>query len=163
EREARKIASWGGTTYIKVPITNTRGQSSIPLIRHLSGDGLALNVTAILTLRQIEAATEALDGNSAPIVSVFGGRIADTGVDPVPIVRCAVKIAASGTRTEILWASPRELLNLWQAEQCGCHIITATPELLQKLNLIGKDLEEYSLETVRMFYRDAAAAGYSIV
>src|SRR5262249_52006040 len=163
EREARKIASWGGTTYIKIPITNTRREPSVPLIRSLSAEGLALNITAILTPAQIEAAADAVDPDTSSIISVFAGRIADTGVDPVPIMKRAVELAGAKPGAEVLWASPRESLNLTQAEQCGCHIVTATTDILHKLHLAGKSLDDYSLETVQMFHRDATAARYRIV
>lgn len=162
EREARKIASWGGTTYIKIPITNTKSESSVPLIRKLAAEGLALNVTAILTLEQVRAVAAALNPKVPSIVSVFAGRIADTGVDPVPLMRDAAKLLDGNAKAELLWASPRELLNLIQAEQCGCHILTATNDLIKKIPLIGKDLDEYSLETVQMFYDDAQSAGFKI-
>ena len=163
EREARKIASWGGCTYIKVPITNTKGESSVPLIRRLAGDGLALNVTAILTLQQVKDVAAVLNPSVPSVVSVFAGRVADTGVDPVPMMREAVRILAPNPKAELLWASPRELLNLIQAEECGCHILTATNDLIKKLPLIGKDLGQYSLETVQMFYDDAQSAGFKLV
>jgi transaldolase len=162
EREARKIASWGGHTYIKIPITNTKSESAVPLIAKLAADGLALNITAILTLDQVRAVAAVLNPAVPSIVSVFAGRIADTGVDPVPMMRDAVKILEPNPRAELLWASPRELLNLIQAEECGCHIITATSDLIKKVPLIGKDLAEYSLETVKMFYNDAQSAGFKL-
>jgi len=162
EREARKIASWGGRTYIKIPITNTKSESAAPLIGKLAADGLALNVTAILTLDQVRAVAKVLNPAVPSIVSVFAGRIADTGVDPVPLMRDAVKILEGNLKAELLWASPRELLNLIQAEQCGCHIITATNDLIKKVQLIDKDLDEYSLETVQMFYNDAQSAGFKL-
>jgi transaldolase len=163
EREARVIASWGGNTYVKIPITNTKGESSAPLIRRLSSEGIALNITAILTLDQVREMGGALSPRTPSIVSVFAGRIADTGVDPVPLMIEAVDILRENHMAELLWASPRELLNLFQADQCGCHIITATPDLLAKLALVGKDLSAYSLETVKMFHSDAKAAGYVLV
>ena len=163
EREARRIASWGGSTYIKIPITDTRGDSTAPLIRKLSSEGLALNITALLTLEQVREAAAALEPDSASIVSVFAGRIADTGVDPLPVMREAVRILEPLPRAELLWASQREVLNVFQADECGCHIITATADILSKLSLTGKDLREYSLETVRMFYADAQAAGYKLL
>lgn len=162
EREARIIASWGGNTYIKIPITNTRGESAAHLIHKLSHEGARLNVTAILTLDQVRTVGNALAPQSPSIVSIFAGRVADTGVDPVPMMTEAVAILRERPKAELLWASPRELLNVFQADQCGCHIITATPDILGKLALVGKDLREYSLDTVKMFYNDAAAAGYSL-
>lgn len=163
EREAREIASWGGNTYIKVPITNTKGESAVSLIERLSGEGFSLNVTAIMTLYQVEDVAEVIDLDSRTIVSVFAGRIADTGVDPVPFMNSAADILDFVPTTELLWASPREVLNVKQAEACGCHIITATPDLIAKMALFGKSLAEYSLETVAMFHNDAKAAGYRIV
>ena len=163
EREARIIASWGGTTYIKIPISDTRGESTAPLIRKLSSEGLSLNITALLTLEQVRETAAALEPGSPSIVSVFAGRIADTGVDPLPVMREAVRILEPLPRAELLWASPREVLNVFQADECGCHIITATADILSKLSLTGKDLREYSLETVRMFHTDAQAAGYKLL
>ena len=163
EREAREIASWGGDTYVKLPITNTKGESAGPLVHKLSKEGFSLNVTAILTLDQVETVAAAVDPSSRTIVSVFAGRIADTGIDPVPVMSQAVKILKKLPKAELLWASPREVLNVVQASQCGCHIITATPDIIAKMALLGKDLRKYSLETVRMFYDDAHAAGFKLV
>ncbi len=163
EREARAIASWGGNTYIKIPITNTKNESSAPLIRKLSVEGFSLNVTAMLTLDQVETVASAAAANSRTIVSVFAGRIADTGVDPVPMMTKAVKMLKGLPHAELLWASPREVLNVLQAQSCGCHIITVSPDLIAKVPLLGKDLTEYSLETVKMFHEDARAAGYKLV
>jgi transaldolase len=163
EREAREIASWGGDTYIKIPITNTRSESAAPLISRLSKEGFSLNVTAMLTLDQVDAVASAVSPSSRTIVSVFAGRIADTGIDPVPVMTEAVRRLSSLPKAELLWASPREVLNIAQAEACGCHIITATPDVLAKLPLFGKDLHQYSLETVKMFHDDARAAGFKIV
>jgi len=163
EKEARKIASWGGDTYVKIPITNTKGESACPLVKRLSNDGIALNITAMMTTVQVREVAAAINPESRAIVSVFAGRIADTGVDPVPLMTEYVKILADNPNAELLWASPRELLNLFQAEQCGCHIITATKDLVNKIALVGKDLTAYSLETVKMFYDDACAAGFKIV
>lgn len=162
ERQARKIASWGPNIYVKIPITNTKGESSIPLIRKLSHDGLALNITAILTIEQLQELSTALSPESKSIVSVFAGRIADTGLDPAPYVKKAVEIYKSNSRAEVLWASCRELLNIFQAEACGCHIITVTNDILKKAPMVGMDLKELSLETVRMFYRDAQSAGLTL-
>ncbi|MBM3567206.1 MAG: transaldolase [Alphaproteobacteria bacterium] len=162
EREARVIASWGGDTSVKVPISNTKGESTVPLIRKLSSEGFSLNVTAILTLDQVKTLAPALNPKAKSIVSVFAGRIADTGVDPVPLMSAAAAALASNANADLLWASPRELLNVFHAEDCGCRIITATPDILAKLGLIGKDLTQYSLETVKMFYADATAAGFKI-
>ena len=163
EREAREIASWGGDTYMKIPITNTKGESAGPLVHKLSKEGFSLNVTAILTLDQVETVAAAVDPSSRTIVSVFAGRIADTGIDPVPVMSQAVKILKKLPKAELLWASPREVLNVVQASQCGCHIITATPDIIAKIALLGKDLRKYSLETVKMFYDDAHAAGFKLV
>jgi transaldolase len=161
-RQARVIASWAPNVNVKIPVTNTRGDFSGAVIRDLSAAGVILNVTAIQTLEQVRRVTEALAPGTAAIVSVFAGRVADTGVDPVPLMREAVAILAARPRAELLWASPRELLNIFQADAVGCHIITATNDILAKLPLVGKDLGEYSLETVEMFRRDALAAGYTI-
>ncbi len=162
ESQARRIASWGRNVYVKVPVTNTQGFSTMPLVRRLSRDGIALNVTAILTLEQVGRVASALDPNTPAIVSVFAGRIADTGVDPVPMMRRAVELLSERPRAELLWASSRELLNVFHAEESGTHIITATPDILQKLALVGKDLNAFSLETVRMLYADAMSAGYTL-
>jgi transaldolase len=162
EREARVIASWGGATYVKIPITNTKGESAGPLIRKLSQEGIALNVTAIFTLDQVRAAQRSLARGAASIVSVFAGRVADTGIDPVPMMVEAASLLAGLPRAELLWASPRELLNIVQADQCGCHIITASQDILSRLDLLGRDPTEYSLEGVRVFHRDALASGLKI-
>jgi transaldolase len=162
ERQALAIASWGANVNVKIPITNTRGELACPLIERLSGRGVAVNVTAMMSLDQIRKVATALDPLTPAIVSVFAGRVADTGVDPVPHMVQALDILATRPRAELLWASPRELLNIFQADEIGCHIITVTHDVLAKLSLVGRDLETYSLETVQMFYRDAAAAGYSI-
>lgn len=163
EKEARIIATWGPNVNIKIPITNTKGESSIPLIRKLSGEGLQLNVTAILTLEQVQATIEALNPNVPAIVSVFAGRIADTGCDPIPVMTKAAEMIASKPKAELLWASTRELYNIFQAQECGCHIITVTPDILKKLSMVGKDLTELSLETVNMFYHDATQAGFKLL
>jgi transaldolase len=163
EREAREIASWGGDTYVKIPITNTKGESAAPLIRKLSKENFSLNVTALFTLEQVETVAAAADAAARTIVSVFAGRIADTGVDPVPLLSKAVQILKKLPKAELLWASPREVLNVVHAEECGCHIITATPDIIAKIPLFGKDLRQYSLETVKMFYEDARAAGFKLV
>jgi transaldolase len=163
-RQARTIASWGANVYVKIPITNTRGDSALPLVTELAvKGGVKLNVTALCTLDQVRGVTQALVGGAPAVVSVFAGRVADTGRDPVPHMKEARAICdASGAPVELLWASPRELLNIVQAEQAGAHIITVPPDMLKKMNLFGKDLGEYSLETVQMFHRDATAAGYKI-
>jgi len=162
EREARIIASWGGNTYIKVPITNTQGESALPLIRTLSAEGFSLNITALTTLAQVEGVLRSIDPVARTIVSVFAGRIADTGRDPIPVMGNAATMMRDQPNVRLLWASPREVLNVLQAQACGCHIITATKDILAKLPLFGKNLDEYSLETVKMFYQDACAAGYKL-
>jgi len=162
ERQAKRIATWGEGVFVKIPITNTRGESSVPLIARLSAAGVKLNVTAILTLEQVRAVVDALDPETPAIVSVFAGRIADTGVDPVPLMREAAGIVAARPEAELLWASPRELLNIFQADEVGCHIITVTSDILKKLAMVGKPLDELSLDTVKMFFNDASAAGYTL-
>ncbi|SEF52562.1 transaldolase [Bryocella elongata] len=162
ERQARLIAAWGHNVYVKIPITNVHGESSMHVVRTLADAGVAVNVTAIMTLDQVEAVRSALLPEVPAIVSIFAGRIADTGVDPMPIMREAHAMLAELPRAETLWASPRELLNLFQADACGTDIITATPEVLGKMASVGKDLAQFSLETVEMFHHDAAVAGYSL-
>jgi transaldolase len=162
ERQAKIIASWGKNVNVKIPVTNTRREFSGPLIRELSKSGVAVNVTAIMTLEQVQKVTDCLAPGTPAIVSVFAGRVADTGVDPVPMMAQAVKILKSKPKAELIWASPRELLNIFQADAIGCHIITVTNDVLAKLNLVGKDLDQYSLETVEMFRRDAVACGFTI-
>jgi transaldolase len=162
-RQAREIAAWGANVYVKVPVTNTRGAPSTDLIKELAADGVKLNVTALCTLDQVRAVARALAGGAPSVISVFAGRIADTGRDPIPLMREALGICrAADRRIQLLWASPRELLNIVQAAEMGCDIITVTPDLLAKLALYGKDLGTFSLETVQMFYRDAQAAGYKL-
>jgi len=162
-RQAREIATWGDNVNVKIPVTNTRGEPSTELIRELAAAGVKLNVTAICTLAQVRDVAQALAGGAPSIVSVFAGRIADTGRDPIPLMREALGICrAADRRIQLLWASPRELLNIVQAAEMGCDIITVTPDLLAKLALYGKDLATFSLETVQMFYRDAQAAGYKL-
>lgn len=160
ERQARKIASWGPNVYVKIPVTNTRAEASYPLIERLSGDGLKLNVTAIMTMRQVEDSVTALAESEGAFVSVFAGRIADTGRDPVPIMCQSVRELKAAPNAELIWASPREVLNVFQANAVGCHIITLTPDIWKKLSNTGKDLETFSLETVRMFREDAVHAGF---
>ena len=162
ERQAREIATWGSNVYVKIPVTNTKKLSSASLIKKLSAEGVQLNITAILSLEQVSEVADALKNGSSSFVSVFAGRIADTGVDPVPLMKRALEILKSVSNAELLWASPREVLNVYQAESIGCHIITATNDILNKLDLKGKDLEEYSLETVQMFFDDAQQAGYRL-
>jgi transaldolase len=167
ERQARAIASFGENVYVKLPITNTRRDSALPLVRKLSLSGIKVNVTALCTVEQVEQSAAALKGGAPAVVSVFAGRIADTGRDPMPLMTeaaniCKAACQGSAASIELLWASPREFLNLVQAEAVGCQIITVTPDLLMKLSLLGKDLGEFSLETVQMFHRDASAAGYEL-
>ena len=162
EQQALKIASWGDNVYVKIPVTNTRGESSSPLLRCLSKKNVRLNVTALLTLEQVGEVTEAMAACPSGYVSVFAGRIADTGRDPVPVMRRAVEILSNTPHLELIWASPRELLNVFQADQVGCHVITATNDILKKLELVGKDLSTYSLETVKMFRDDAIKAGFEL-
>jgi transaldolase len=163
EREAREIASWGGDTYVKIPICNTKGQSAAPLIKKLSAEGFSLNVTAIFTLDQVKEVADAAHKDARTIVSVFAGRVADTGIDPIPLMTQSVALLKHLPKAELLWASPREVLNVIQADECGCHIITATPDIVGKMSLSGKDLLGYSLETVKTFYEDARAAGFKLV
>lgn len=162
EREGRIIHSWGPNASVKIPVTNTRAESAAPLIKQLSSEGVPLNVTAILTPDQVREVAEALHPDTPSIVSVFAGRIADAGIDPVPMMREAAEILRSRPKAELLWASPREVLNVIQAQECNCHIITATKDILAKLPILGKDLKEYSLDTVKMFWNDAKSAGYRI-
>lgn len=162
EKQAREIASWGQNVYVKVPVTNTAGAFSGRLIRRLSLARVKLNVTAVMTPDQVRMITECLAPDTAAIISVFAGRIADTGRDPMPIMHEAVRVMEARPKAELIWASPRELLNVFQADSVGCHIITATNDILKKLSLVGRSLDDYSLETVKMFYDDARAAGYSI-
>jgi len=161
-RQARKIATWGKNSRVKIPITNTRRESSVPLCERLTQEGIPLNVTAIFTPEQVQDVVEAVRGGAPTYVSVFAGRIADTGVDPVPLMAEAVLRLAPAPNTELIWASPRELLNIFQADAIGCHIITVTNDILQKLSLVGKDLSEYSLETVKMFHNDGSGAGFAL-
>jgi transaldolase len=159
-RQARKIATWGANIRVKIPITNTRRQSAVPLCKRLAQEGIPLNVTALFKLEQVRAVIDAVKGGAPTYVSVFAGRIADTGVDPVPLMAEAVRRLTAAPNTELIWASPRELLNIFQADAIGCHIITVTNDILQKLSLIAKDLDDYSLDTVKMFYNDGTAAGF---
>jgi transaldolase len=162
ETQALEIASWGKNVNVKIPVTNTRREFSGPLIERLSKKGVVVNVTAVMTVEQVERITGHLDRKTPAIISVFAGRIADTGRDPMPIMAKAVQVMKAKPEAELIWASPRELLNVFQAEAVGCHIITATNDILKKLSLVGKDLDKYSLETVEMFHRDARAAGFTI-
>jgi len=161
ERQALEIAGWADNVYVKIPVTNTRGEASYALIRRLAARGVKLNVTALMTLSQVGDVVSALNSEVAAFVSVFAGRIADTGVDPVPLMADAVQMLKSRPRAELIWASPREVLNIFHANSVGCHVVTATYDILRKLPLVGYNLDEYSLDTVRMFYRDAVASGLS--
>jgi len=162
ERQAREIATWGACVYVKIPVTNTQGKSTADLIHRLSHTGVRINVTAVLTLEQVREVVDALRGGAPSNISVFAGRIADTGRDPVPIVAAALETVGEDSRCELIWASPRELLNVFQADAVGCHIITVTHELLKKIPLVGRDLADLSLDTVRMFHDDARKAGFQL-
>ena len=162
ERQAHEISSWADNVYVKIPVTNTRGESSTPLIRRLCDRQVKLNVTALTTLAQVRLVAAALNPATPSYVSVFAGRVADTGVDPVPVMAEAVQILKANPATELMWASPREVINIFQADAVGCQVITVTADILKKLALVGHDLADYSLATVKMFYDDAVAAGYSL-
>ena len=162
ERQGRKIASWGKNVYVKIPITNTRRESSLELVRRLALEGVQLNVTALMTLDQVSNTSKALGSHAPSYISMFAGRIADTGRDPMPLMKEAVEIMVLYKSQELIWASPRELLNIFHADEIGCHVITVTHDILKKLSLIGKELDEYSLDTVNMFYDDAKKAGYQL-
>jgi transaldolase len=162
EHQAREIATWGEYVYVKIPVTNTRREPAFDLIHRLSRSGVRVNVTAIMTLDQVRAVTDALKGGAPSNVSIFAGRIADTGRDPVPLMAEAVEIVRAAPKAEVIWASPRELLNIFQADAIGCQIITVTNDILKKLSLVGRDLDDVSLDTVKMFYDDARAAGFSL-
>lgn len=161
-RQARLIASWGPNVYVKIPVTNTKGCSTERVVRELSADGVHLNITALMTVAQVERVTATAAGGPAHVISVFAGRVADTGRDPIPIMQQSLEVMASEPQLELLWASPREVLNIVQAEAIGVHIITVTPDLLAKLPGFAKDLDLFSLETVQMFHNDARAAGFSL-
>jgi transaldolase len=163
ERQAHEIASWGANVNVKIPVTTTKGQFCGPVIQRLSAAGVVLNVTALMTLEQVKQVTDCLSPKTAAIISVFAGRVADTGCDPVPMMTKAVEVMKAKPKAELIWASPRELLNIFQADDVGCHIITVTHDVLAKLSLVGKDLDDYSLDTVKMFHTDATAAGFTIV
>jgi transaldolase len=162
ERQAREIATWGGHVFVKIPVTNTAGAPTYDLVHRLSHDGVRINVTALMTLAQVRHVVDALAGGAAANVSVFAGRVADTGRDPVPHMQAALAIVREAPSVELIWASPREVLNVIQAHEIGCHIITVTNDLLGKLALLGKDLDAFSLETVRMFHDDARKAGFAL-
>ena len=162
ERQARLIASWGNNVYVKIPVTDTNGTNAAPLVKKLAGEGIKLNVTALLTVEQVRVVVAALAGGAPSYVSLFAGRIADAGVDPIPLARQSLEIMAPHKQLELIWASPREILNIVQADALGVHVITVTNDLLAKLPSLGKDLTQFSLETVQMFHRDAAAAGFDL-
>jgi transaldolase len=162
ERQALEIASWGENVYVKIPITNTKQEVCYPLIKRLSDKGVKLNVTAMMTLDQVQNVVKSLNPEVPSYVSVFAGRIADTGYDPLPLMKEAVNILKSNPKAELIWASPRELLNIFQADEIGCQIITVTNDILKKLSLVGYNLDQYSLDTVKMFYNDAQSAGFNI-
>ena len=162
ERQAKLIASWGKNVYVKIPITNTKGASSLPLVKRLAEDGIKVNVTAILTLAQVEATAKALSPKTASVVSVFAGRIADTGRAPIPLMKKAKALLAKNKKAELLWESTREVINITQAEKAGCHIITVPNDILKKIDKWGYDTGQLSLDTVRMFYADGKQAGYSL-
>ena len=162
ERQAVEIADWGRNVYVKIPVMNTKRKTSYDLVRKLSQAGVQLNITAIMTLVQVRKVAEAVQGGSSSFVSVFAGRVADTGVDPIPMMQEALELLKTAPNAELLWASPREVLNVYQAETIGCHIITATNDILKKLELNGKNLDVYSQETVQMFFNDAQAAGFHL-
>lgn len=162
ERQALEIASWGENVYVKIPITNTKQETCYALVKKLANQKVKLNVTALMTLRQVSNVVASLDPNVPSYVSVFAGRVADTGRDPVPMMAKAVDILKAAPASELIWASPRELLNIFQADDIGCHVITVTNDILKKLSLVGYDLDEYSLDTVKMFYRDAVEAEFRL-
>jgi transaldolase len=162
ERQAREIATWGDNVYVKIPVTNTRREPAYELVRRLANEGVKLNITAIMTIDQVRNVVDAVKDGAPSCVSVFAGRIADTGRDPVPIMTDCVDILRAAPKSELIWASPRELLNIIQADAIGCHIITVTNDILKKLPLIGKDLGDYSLDTVKMFFDDGRKAGFSL-
>lgn len=162
KRQALKIATWGDNVYVKIPITNTRQEPVYTLVKDLSDKGVKLNVTAIMTLAQVRDVVLNLNQDVASYVSVFAGRIADTGVDPLPLMSAAVELTKLNSKAEVIWASPRELLNVFHANSIGCQVITVTNDILKKLELVGYDLDTYSLDTVKMFYNDAVAAGFSL-
>jgi transaldolase len=162
ERQALEIASWGENVYVKIPVTNTKQEPCYALVKKLAEQKVKLNVTAIMTLEQVRDVVHSLNPDIPSYVSVFAGRVADTGVDPVPMMAKAVDMLKVAPAAELIWASPRELLNIFQADEIGCQVITVTNDILKKLSLVGYDLEQYSLDTVQMFYNDAVAAGYKL-
>ena len=162
ERQALEIASWGENVYVKIPVTNTKQETCYALVKKLAAQKVKLNVTALMTLTQVRDVVASLDPNVPSYVSVFAGRVADTGFDPVPMMAKSVEILKAAPASELIWASPRELLNIFQADEIGCHVITVTNDILKKLSLVGYDLDEYSLDTVKMFYKDAVEAGFKL-
>lgn len=162
ERQALEIASWGENVYVKIPITNTKQEACYSLVKKLAAKKVKLNVTALMTLDQVRNVVASLDPNVPSYVSIFAGRVADTGYDPLPMMATAVDILKAAPASELIWASPRELLNIFQADDIGCHVITVTNDILKKLSLVGYDLDEYSLDTVKMFYKDAIEAGFKL-
>lgn len=162
ERQARLITTWGKNVYVKVPVTNTKREKATATVERLAKDGIKLNVTALMTLDQVREITAALKGGPESYISVFAGRVADTGVDPLPLMSEALKIMKDAPKAELIWASPRELLNIFHADSIGCHVITVTNDILAKLKLVGKDLSDYSLETVQMFFKDGQASGFKL-
>lgn len=162
ERQAMEITSWGDNVYVKIPVTNTKRETCYALVKKLSAQKVKMNVTAIMTLTQVREVVAALNPAVPSYVSIFAGRVADTGIDPVPMMAAAVEMLKAAPAAELIWASPRELLNIFQADDIGCHVITVTNDILKKLSLVGYDLEEYSLDTVKMFYNDALSAGFSL-
>ena len=162
ERQALEIASWGDNVYVKIPITNTKSETCYALVKKLAKEKVKLNVTALMTLDQVSHVVESLDASVPSYISIFAGRVADTGRDPLPMMTEALRIMKSNPLSELIWASPRELLNIFQADDIGCHVITVTNDILKKLSLVGYDLEKYSLDTVKMFYNDAVVAGFKL-
>ena len=162
ERQALEISSWGENVYVKVPISNTKKEFCYPLVERLTREGVKVNVTAIMTVPQVESLARVLDPSIPSYISIFAGRIADTGIDPIPTMQAALEILRSNKKAELIWASPRELLNIFQADKIGCHVITVTNDILKKLSMVNYDLDEYSLDTVKMFFNDAVAAGYRL-
>jgi transaldolase len=162
ERQALEIASWGDNVYVKIPITNTKSETCYALVRKLAKEKVKLNVTALMTIDQVTNVINSLDSSVASYISIFAGRIADTGRDPLPLMIEAINIMKVNPLSELIWASPRELLNIFQADEIGCHVITVTNDILKKLSLVGYDLDKYSLDTVKMFYNDAVVAGFKL-
>jgi len=162
KRQALKIAEWGENVYVKIPVTNTKSESTAKLVKELSDNGVKVNVTAIMTLDQVKKVVDSLNPDVPAYVSVFAGRIADTGIDPLPLMKEVVNITKAKPLAEVIWASPRELLNVFHADSIGCQVITVTNDILKKLKLVGYDLNEYSLDTVKMFYNDSVSAGYKL-